>query len=95
MPWQGTLFAFNAQTVMSSGPRTAVIYALWRGERWIYIGESSNISEQLLELLKGTDETIARERPSGFGFELIAEPSQREARKNALIRELAPVCNEP
>lgn len=95
MPWQGTLFAFNAKTVMASGPRTGGVYALWRDERWIYIGQSSNICERLLEHLSAANDCITREQPTGFGFELIADPESRQAREAELIRELAPVCNLP
>ena len=93
MPWQGTLFTFNRSTVMASGPSTAGVYALWRDDRWIYIGQSANIFERLLEHLSATDDCITRERPSGFGFELIADARGREAREGELIRELSPVCN--
>lgn len=93
MPWQGTLFRFNRNTVMASGPRTAGVYALWRDDRWIYVGESANIFERLLEHLNGGDGCVAHERPSGFGFELIAEAADRLARQDELIQELAPVCN--
>jgi hypothetical protein len=93
MPWQGTLFAFNAKTVMAS-PRTGGVYALWRDERWIYIGQSGNICERLLEHLSA-DDCITREQPTGFGFELIADPESRQAREVELVRELAPVCNHP
>ena len=95
MPWQGTLFAFNARTVLSSGPRTAGVYALWRDDRWIYIGQSADICERLLEHLDSDDACVARERPTGFGFELIADAEDRAARHRELIRELAPVCNQP
>jgi hypothetical protein len=95
MPWQGTLFAFNARTVMASGPRTSGVYALWRNERWIYIGQSANIYERLLEHLGGDEDCVARERPTGFGFELIADAAGRLTRQGELVRELAPVCNLP
>ena len=93
MPWQGTLYTFNRQTVLASGPRTAGVYALWRNDRWIYVGQSSNIFERLLEHLSGAEGCIAREGPTGFGFELIANEPGREAREGELIRELSPVCN--
>ena len=92
MPWQGTLFRFNAQTVMASGPRTAGVYALWSHDRWIYIGQSADICERLLGHLSDEHACIARERPSGFGFELISDADHRDARQSELIRELAPVC---
>jgi len=95
MPWQGTLFIFNRQTVMASGPRTAGVYALWRNDHWIYVGQSTNIFERLLEHLSAADGCIARELPTGFGFELIADERGRHAREGELIRELSPVCNHP
>lgn len=95
MPWQGTLFIFNRQTLMSSGPRTAGVYALWRNDRWIYVGQSTNIFERLLEHLSAAEGCIARERPTGFGFELIPDAQGRQAREDELIRELSPVCNHP
>jgi len=95
MPWQGTLYTFNRSTVIASGPRWAGVYALWRDDRWIYIGQSENIFDRLLEHLSADDDCITRERPSGFGFELIADALAREAREGELIRELLPVCNPP
>ena len=95
MPWQGTLFAFNARTVTASSPRTAGVYALWRDDCWIYIGQSANIFERLLEHLSGDDECVVRQRPTGFGFELIADPVVRQTRQGDLVRELSPVCNPP
>jgi hypothetical protein len=79
---------------MASGPRTAGVYALWRDERWIYVGESANIFERLLEHLGDHDDCVARERPTGFGFELIEDPAGRQARRSELVHELAPVCNQ-
>lgn len=93
MPWQGTLFTFNKRTVMASSPRTAGVYALWRNDRWIYVGQSTNIFERLLEHLTAPEGCIARELPSGFGFELIADAPGRQAREHELIHELGPVCN--
>jgi hypothetical protein len=78
---------------MAGGPRTAGVYALWRDDRWIYVGQSLNIFERLLEHLSTAEDCIARERPSGFGFELIADAPGRQARQDELIHELSPVCN--
>jgi hypothetical protein len=95
MPRQGTLFTFNRSTVMASGPRTAGVYGLWRDDRWIYIGESSNTFERLLEHLSSGEGCVASEQPSGFGFELIGAPLDRRSRQNELIQELAPACHHP
>lgn len=78
---------------MASSPRTAGVYALWRNDRWIYVGQSTNIFERLLEHLTAPEGCIARELPSGFGFELIADAPGRQAREHELIHELGPVCN--
>lgn len=95
MPWQGTLFAFNPQTVTASGASAGGVFALWRSNRWIYVGESSDVLARLLEYIRGADECISREAPTGFGFELIADAQQRAARRATLIQELMPVCNHP
>jgi hypothetical protein len=91
--WQGTSFHFDRQTVMAIAPNAPGVYALWRTDGWIYVGECHDVQRRLLAHSEGDNARIAREAPKGFGFELIPKLDQRVARLEALIRELAPICN--
>ena len=92
LPLQDACFQFDRSSVSSHAPSQAGIYALRNKERWIYIGESSDIRIRLLLHLAGDDECITQERPTAFGFELVDDPVERLARQAALIRDLMPVC---
>lgn len=92
MPLQETYFRYSHEGVISHAPRSPGIYALWNKDFWIYIGESSDIRERLLQHLGGDGVCIGRERPTTFGFELIEHGQERRTRQAALVRDLMPLC---
>ena len=93
MPWQRPIFSFTADTVARLAPASAGVYVLWRTGRWVYAGTTDNIRARLLSLLSGDNESIAREQPTEFGYELIpGDVERRVARCDELIQELAPIC---
>lgn len=92
MPWLGKFFAFDLRTIEAMAPSAAGICVLWKHGQWIYVGTTENLRARLVALAKGDNECISREVPTDFGFELIASHNQRETRREALIRELAPIC---
>jgi hypothetical protein len=93
-PWPEALFGYDRRAVSTSAPSAAGVYVLWKRDRWIYVGESSDIRRRLLEHLQGDNECLTREDPQGFGFELIPTVDQRVARQIELIRALMPLCNQ-
>lgn len=92
MPWQGTeKFAFGIFTVLEKSPIQSGVYALFSGEKWVYIGESENIQVHLLKHLNGPDSCVLQNDVTSFAYESVPAES-RVRRQNALIREFNPVC---
>lgn len=92
LPLQETYFNFTAELIMSRAPRGAGVYALWNKDYWIYVGQSGDIQGRLLQHLGGDNDCITHGQPTAFGFELIDDASERDARQAALIRDLKPMC---
>jgi len=91
MPWTNKSgWTFNEATVKASAPAQSGVYALYKTNVWVYIGESQNIQNRLLEHLRDT--RIMSHGPTGFSFELHPALS-RVARQDALIAELSPTAN--
>lgn len=86
-------FAFNELSINISAPEASGVYALYRQDAWVYIGESKNIRNRLLEHLRIQGTCIAQNRPTGFQFELVQEWA-RVARQDELIAALSPICNQ-
>ena len=94
MGWQGTeKFAFGIFTVLEKSPGRSGVYALFSGEKWVYIGSSDNIQVHLLNHLNGPDPCVLQNDVTSFAFEAI--PAEvRLVRQQDLIREFRPVCND-
>ncbi len=90
--WQGVPFNYDRKTITAIAPKAPGVYLLWRPDRWIYVGECLDLRSRLIAHAEGDDERIDQEAPRGFGFELITGADQRAARREALIRDLAPAC---
>lgn len=94
MPFPSTTgHFFNDSYVRANAPNRSGVYGLYTQTQWFYVGESDDIQRRLLEHLSESGTCISRHAPTGFIYEL-AEASSRVARQNALIRELAPACNQ-
>jgi excinuclease UvrABC nuclease subunit len=94
MPWNGsTGYSFNDESIIANASTLSGVYALYRENQWIYIGESGNIRDRLLEHRRRQENPcIVRSMPTHFAYELVAV--NRVARQNALILELRPSCNQ-
>ncbi len=94
MPWNGTNgFLYNEQSVIDNAPPSSGVYSIFRENHWIYIGESGNIRDRLLEHIRRREnQRIDRSMPTHFAYELVAV--NRVARQDALILELNPSCNQ-
>lgn len=90
--WQGIPFNYDLKTITTIAPKAPGVYVLWRTDRWLYVGECLDLRSRLLAHAQGDNDWITREAPKGFGFELITAADQRAARREALVRELAPAC---
>ena len=91
MPWQNNGgWTLNEASVKASAPAQSGVYALYTSQKWVYIGESQDIRNRLLEHLR--DDRIMRHGPTSFSYELHPA-SSRVARQDALIAELNPSAN--
>jgi len=90
LAWQGNFLAFERAVVTENIPDAPGIYALWKPDYWIYVGECGDLRARLLAHLEGDDVHISSEAPTGCGFELLASESERAARRTQLVRELMP-----
>lgn len=85
---------FNSATIQRVAPAQSGVYGLSNARQWVYIAESDNIRESLLQHLSETDTVLSNHKPSGFTFELC-DGSNRAARRERLVQELSPICNRP
>jgi hypothetical protein len=96
MPWAGTkVWPFTKNGILVNTPNASGVYALWTGETLVYVGESNDILRRLLELFGSPRPCIAKYWRLVFGYELVPTEARRVERKDRLIRELLPSCNQP
>lgn len=93
MPWNGQNLSFTRTAIINSVPNLSGVYAIWRQNEWIYVGETNDLQRRLLEHLDGDNRCITGRAPTNCGFELVSS-AQRVQRQNALILELSPTCNQ-
>jgi hypothetical protein len=92
MAWTGVNFLWNRAKIISHVPASPGVYAIWRPDTWIYVGETADLLVRLLEHFDGNPLCIARQQPTAFGFELVPAGA-RVARQSELIQLLKPICN--
>jgi len=79
--------------VRNYAPRESGIYGVSNAQEWIYIGETDNIQDALLDHLVQSDTPMMKWQPTGFVFE-ICDRTSRSARLDRLVSEYAPRCNQ-
>lgn len=87
-PW----YRWNRDSIISYAPSASGVYAVFKPQRWIYIGETGDIRARLLEHYGGDDPCITENAPTGFQFEAVPS-ARRVARQDQLILALNPACN--
>jgi len=80
---------FNAATIHRVAPNSPGVYGLSNSREWLYIGQSDNIRESLLQHLNEQATELASLKPSGFTFE-ICYGNDRATRQQRLTSELNP-----
>lgn len=86
-------WTFDRQTVLSLNRGQPGVYALFRPNLWVYVGQSEDIRERLLDHLNGDNPCITQNRPTKFVAEVIHSAAERDRREKELILRLQPVCN--
>ena len=84
--------AFSIVSVRAHAPAASGVYGLSNAREWIYIGETDNIRDRLLEHLAESGTELKARVPAGFSFEL-ADRDARTARQDRLVMQYEPVCN--
>ena len=93
MPFnQPTPRALTAGAVHAYAPTASGVYGISNAREWIYIGESENIRETLLQYVREMDTRLLSRQPTGFVFE-ACDRASRPARQDRLIFEYAPTGN--
>ena len=78
--------------VQTYAPAAAGVYGISNANEWIYIGETDNIRQVLLEHLENPDSSVMKKHPTGFVCELC-EGTRRPERQHRLILEYQPACH--
>jgi hypothetical protein len=84
--------AFSNASVLAHAPAASGVYGISNGAEWIYIGETDNIRQRLLEHLAENTTQLKARMPTGFTYELCA-PVARTGRQDRLVMQYEPVCN--
>ncbi|MFN0166873.1 MAG: hypothetical protein ACKV22_10625 [Bryobacteraceae bacterium] len=93
MPFdQFTPRTFTETSVRQHVPTVSGVYGISNAREWIYIGETDNLQETLLEHLGEQNTPIVQRQPTGFVFE-ICGGVRRPTRQDRLILEYEPICN--
>ena|SRR5579871_3480106 len=85
---------FTHGAILNYAPATTGIYGISNAREWIYIGETDDIRQTLLEHLGDQNTSLMKHHPTGFVFE-ICGTGGRVARQNRLRTEYGPACNGP
>src|SRR5258708_1044930 len=93
MPFENQItLAFTFASVRKNAPALSGVYGLASAAEWIFVGESNDMQNHLLQHVEESGTLLKGRKPTGFTFELCA-PAGRMARQSSLVRELEPVCN--
>ncbi len=91
--WNNNSYPFDATSIHIYAPNQSGVYALHDSQRWIYVGETENLHDRLMQHVNGDNACVTRQRPTHFSFELWPG-QQRVRRQDQLIVELGPSCNQ-
>jgi excinuclease UvrABC nuclease subunit len=84
--------ALTMNQIRRFAPSQPGVYGISNAQEWIYIGETDNIQQALLQHIEDSANSLMVRRPTGFVFEVCRE-GMRPARQDRLVREYEPVCN--
>lgn len=84
--------SFTAPSVRQHAPPLSGVYGISNAREWIYIGETDNIQDTLLQHLLAPGTPLLQQRPTGFVFE-VCDRVRRPVRQNRLVFEYEPKYN--
>jgi hypothetical protein len=80
---------FDSRAVESLIPHQHGCYAIFAGDRCVYVGHG-DIRSRMLSHLAGDNQCIAMNRPTHWFAIVTPDPTALE---DTLVRELRPLCN--
>lgn len=83
---------FTSDSVRMYAPVASGVYGISNAREWIYIGETDNIRNSLMNHLQETNTALIKREPTGFVFE-VCDQAQRSSRQDRLVGEYGPACN--
>jgi hypothetical protein len=87
MQWTGKKWSWDMTVILLHVPSEPGIYAIWRDDTCLYVGESRDLLSRLV--LHHQDHALAGGQPTRFWFD-TRWGMDRVARRNALIAQLKP-----
>lgn len=94
MTWMNSKsYSFSQFSILLHAPAKPGVYHLHTTARCIYVGETENIRQSLLQHLRGDIPWITVWDPTGFSFGLCADFS-RGQKKKELVAKLHPVIGD-
>jgi hypothetical protein len=86
-------YSFSTVSIRQNAPNCSGIYGLSNASEWIFIAAANDIQSALLGHLREINTAFSSRRATGFTFE-ACDPAYCTERRNTLITELHPVCND-
>lgn len=83
---------FSIGSIRAHAPEASGVYGISNAREWIFIGESDNIQNSLLQHVSDAKSEIKSRQPTGFSYELCPANS-RQSRQDFFIVQYQPVCN--
>jgi hypothetical protein len=89
MRWTGSKWSWDMTVILLRVPCKPGVYAIWRGETCLYVGETVDLLSRLVMHHQDESHALAGEQPTSFWFE-VQLGMERTPRLNALIAQLKP-----
>ena len=93
----GNQYPYNESSIQANAPARSGVYVIDSPQNWIYVGESADVRDRLLDHYSGATEQsncIDRYDPATFDYELVSGRDARKKRQDELIERLDPKCNK-
>ena len=59
MPWSGNHLPWSLSEILFHVPGTSGVYAIWRDDMVVYVGETNDLQRRLLEHFKGSNRPLS------------------------------------
>jgi len=88
---QSAVYPLTHRAVIEKAPKASGVYCIFTSKRWVHVGETDDIQQNLFTHLNEPGVCLRRFRPLSFSFALISV-AERPAVLSALIAARNPAC---